>query len=721
MRRPVYTHAQMRRLVAPETVAVVGLSRNAASFGARTAANLVHFTGRTYGVNPSGGTIHGVECFPTIGDVPGAVDCAVVAVPVEAVEGVIEQCAAAGVGGCVVYASGFAETGREDRIALQRRIVAIARAADMRIVGPNSFGLINNVSRAGLSFSGRYGASPGRQGPVGIVSQSGGLAQALAQVTERGGSWSHFLAAGNSADVDVCDYVSYLAGDEHCRVIACIAEGLADGERLLEAGEAARAAGKPIVMVKIATGSAGAKAAMSHTGTLAGANAAYDAAYARAGIIKADNIEDVYPMAAFLAKAGRPKAPGVATVAASGGACVIALDKAEAAGVAMPTPSAATRAVLDQHVPDYGSVANPCDITAGVAADGAAYGACVEAMLADPGYAALLVMAPSISEAMTPRNVAMFSALAAKAGKPVCFAWMSEWRDGPGAAEAEADRHVALFKSTEQAFRTFAAWRRWAAERPKSRSREPAESFAAAEAERLFALAGEKLSEREAKAILARYGVPVAADHVVHSADEAVAAAEAMGFPVVLKVESPDIAHKTEAGVVRLNLADAAAVRDAHAEIVAAAQRIEPAPRIAGVLVQPMIGKGLELVVGAQNDPTFGPMVVVGLGGVLVEILRDSAAELAPVTRDQAAAMLRRLKGWPLLAGYRGSEPVDVEAVERIIVAVSELAVDHAGTIAEIDVNPIICGPRRAIAVDALIVRRPLSVEKPHGEMAEVD
>ncbi|MDF7774773.1 acetate--CoA ligase family protein [Sphingomonas sp. AOB5] len=700
-RRPVYSHAQMKRLIAPETVAIVGLSRNGKSFGARTAANMVGFTGRTYGVNPSGGTIHGVECFASIGEVPVQVDCAVLAVPADAVLGVVEQCAAAGVGGCVIYASGFAETGAEEQIALQQRIAAIGREADMRIVGPNCFGLINNVSRAGLSFSGRYGASPGAQGPVGIVSQSGGLAQALAQVTERGGSFSHFLAAGNSADVDVCDYVSYLAGDETCRVIACIAEGLADGERLLEAGEAARAVGKPIVMYKIATGSAGAKAAMSHTGTLAGSNAAYDAAYARAGIVKADNIEDVYPMAAFFAKAGKPKAKGVAAVAASGGACVITLDKSEAAGVAMPLPGAATKAVLESHVPDYGAPTNPCDITAGVASDAAAYAACAEALLNDPAYSALVVMAPSISDAMTPRNVAMFSPLAAKAGKPVCLSWMSEWRDGPGSREAEADPHVALFKSTGQCFDTLAAWHRWADQGSALRPRTPGTS----KARDLLDMAGERLTEREGKAILAAYGVPVATDHVVPTREAAVEAAEAMGYPVVLKVESPDIAHKTEAGVVRLKLEGADAVRAAYDAIIAAAQSIEPRPAIKGVLVQPMIAAGVELVVGAQNDPTFGPMVVVGLGGIMVELIKDSAAELAPVTHEQASAMLKRLKGYPLLTGFRGSDPVDIDAIERIIVAVSELAADHPADIAEIDVNPIICGPGRAIAVDALIVR----------------
>ncbi|MFA6116869.1 MAG: acetate--CoA ligase family protein [Sphingomonas sp.] len=704
MRRAVYSHTEMKRLIAPETVAIVGLSRNETSFGARTAANLAHFNGRLYGVNPNGGLIHGVQCFATLADIPEPVDCAVLAVPMEAVEQVVTQCAAAGVGGCIIYASGFAETALPDRIALQQRIGDIGRAAGMRIVGPNCFGLINNMSRAGLSFSGRYGAAPGRQGPIGLVSQSGGLGQALAQVTERGGAFSHFLAAGNSCDIDVCDYLSYLAGDPDCRVITCIAEGLNDGERLLQAGEAARAAGKPIVMYKIATGAASAQAAMSHTGTLAGSNAAYDAAYRRVGIIKADNIEDLYPVAAFLAKAGLPKARGVAAVAASGGACVITLDKAEAAGVAMPLPAAATRAVLEANVPDFGSPTNPCDITAQVATNPASYAACAEALLADPSYGALVVMAPSISEAMTPRNIAMFSELAAAAGKPVCLSWMSEWTSGPGAEQCEADPHVALFRSTDQCFRTLAAWHGWATalSAPQPRARIAGIN---PDAYALLRLAGDRLTEREAKAVLASYGIPVATDQVVRSADSAVDAATALGFPVVLKVESPDIPHKTEAGVVRLGLTDERGVRHAYAEIIAAAARLEPPPHIAGVLVQPMIAKGVELVIGAQNDPTFGPMVVVGLGGVMVELIKDSAAELAPVNRDQAGAMLRRLKGYTLLTGFRGSAPVDIEAIERIIVAVSELAFDQADRIAEIDVNPVICRPDGAVAVDALIVR----------------
>jgi acyl-CoA synthetase (NDP forming) len=280
-RRPAYSHTALRRLIDPQTVAVVGLSRNAASFGARTARNLRFFSGRAYGVNPNADELSGLPCHPSVAAIPEPIDCAILAVPLEGVETVVEACAAVGVGGCVIYASGFAETRRPERIALQARLTAISRASGLRIVGPNTVGLINNVTRAGMTFSATYGDQSPRIGPVGIISQSGGLGQAVAQVSFRGGAYSHYLSSGNSCDVDVADYVSYLADDPDCRVIACVVEGLADGERLLEAAERAMAADKPVVIYKIATGQDGAKAAMSHTGTLAGSSAAYEAVYRR--------------------------------------------------------------------------------------------------------------------------------------------------------------------------------------------------------------------------------------------------------------------------------------------------------------------------------------------------------------------------------------------------------------------------------------------------------
>jgi acetate---CoA ligase (ADP-forming) len=706
--RPVYTHADLKRLIDPATIAIVGLSRNEQSLGARALANLGNaLDAKIYGVNPRADELHGVPCFTTVSDIPAPVDCAIVATPIDAVEPLVEQCAAAGVGGCVVFASGYAETGLTERVAMQARLSEIARTSGMRIVGPNCIGLINNVRRLGLLFVSTYASTPWRAGPIGLVSQSGGLGQTIAQVVQRGGSFSHFLAAGNSCDVDVCDYVNYLVDDPNCRVIACVAEGLKDGERLLEAGERALKADKPIIMYKSATAAAAASAAMSHTGTLAGSNAAFDAAYRRVGIVKVDNIEDVYETAAFFAKAGRPKAAGVAAMGASGGACVITLDKAEAHNVPMPKPTAETQAELERHVPEFGTPGNPCDFTAQAGTDKTLYRACGSALLSDPSYAALVVMMPSISERLTPPNIALYSELAAAAEKPVCISWMSEWRGGPGAEQCEGDPRVALFRSTDACYRTLGAWlgREVTATGDRPPARTAKAGGAAKEARALMRKAGAKLSERESKQVLAAYGVPVASDNLVTSIDDAVAAAISVGFPVVLKVDSPDIAHKTEAGVVRLNLTDAESVRRAYDEIITAAHRVTPKPRVNGVLVQPMVGKGHEIVVGATVDATFGPMVVVGMGGVLVEILRDSTAELAPVNATQARAMLARLKSYRILEGYRGDAGVNLDKLADIVVRVSQLAVDLAGEIAEVDVNPIIGAGERLIAVDALIVR----------------
>jgi acetate---CoA ligase (ADP-forming) len=709
--RPVYGRAELRRLIDPASIAIIGLSAQEGAFGTRTLANLRESDGmRLYGVNPKADKLHGVPCFPAIAAVPERIDCAIIATPREAVERLVEECAAAGVGGCVIYASGYAETGKAERVREQARLDAIARASGMRIVGPNCIGLVNNFRHAGMLFLPTYGTTPWRPGPIGLISQSGALGYTLAQACERGGNFSHYLTAGNSCDVDVCDFISYLAEDPDCRVITCLVEGVKDGERLIEAGEKALAADKPVVIYKMATGTQAAQAAMSHTGTLAGANAAYDAAFRRCGMISVDNLEQVYETAAFLAKAGRPKAQGVAVMATSGGACVIAADKAELHGVAMPQPGPAALAVLESVIPEFGSARNPCDVTAQVLNDPDSFTRCTRAMLEDPIYGAL-ILPHVVAGSLTIGRVPTVSALAETAGKPICIAWINEWLEGPGADLYEANPGTAVFRSTDRCFRTLAAWhwreqvRLSPAPAPRVASGKPA----AAAVRDLLDRAGPRLSEAEAKTVLAAYGIPVARDMLAADADEAAEAAAAIGYPVVLKLDSPDIAHKTEAGVVKLGLADEAALRQAVMEIDAAAGRIVPAPTIRGLSVQPMIPPGLELMIGARLDPQFGPLIMVGLGGVLVELLADTAVDLAPVDQAQALAMLQSLKGWKLLTGYRGAAGVDLDRVTAVIVAVSELAADLGDRIGEIDVNPVICSAESVIAVDALIVRRPVT------------
>jgi acetate---CoA ligase (ADP-forming) len=363
--------------------------------------------------------------------------------------------------------------------------------------------------------------------------------------------------------------------------------------------------------------------------------------------------------------------------------------------------------VLAREVPEYGSTRNPCDVTAQVIGSGAVLGACADALLADPLFGVMVTSHAYAYESATSR-LPVFSRAAAASGKIVCNIWAPEWLGGPGAFETESDPHLALFHSMDRCFAVIAAWNwrealRGPGRRLPARTVDP--SAKPAMEALLAATSGAALTEREAKQVMEIYGIPVVADALVQSAPAACDAAVKIGFPVVLKGESPDILHKTEAGLVKLNLASAAEVEKAFGEILRAVGDKEPQPDFRGVVVQPMIPKGVEVMVGARHDPQFGPLVVVGLGGVLVEVLRDTALSLAPVDSLEAEAMLRKLKGAAVLDGFRGAPAVDVTRLAEIVSRFSELAADAGAAISEMEINPLICSGDRIVAADALIVK----------------
>ncbi len=700
--RPLRGQDELRRLLHPASIAVVGASARAGAFGERVAANLGRFAGRVHLVNPRAERIGERPCYPSVGALPEVPDCVVIATPREAVEAVIGECAAAGVGGAVVFASGYSETARPEHVAAQHRLVAIARETGLPIVGPNCLGIVNYAARAWMTFFTPPPQESIRPASIGVVSQSGALGFAMAQAVEHGASVCHLLTSGNSCDVDMADYVAYLAGEPACKAIACMFEGMTEPARLIAAVERASAAGRRVVICKIATGASGAAAALSHTGSLAGSDAAWRAAFARAGAVVVEDFEAVMEAAAFFAKAPAPAAAGkagIAVLATSGGAAIMAADKADKYEVALPQPAAATRAVLESRIPEYGSARNPCDVTAQVLTDPDSLGVCAGALLEDPAYAALLVPQVFASERV-PMRVAQLGALAERTGKLICQVWVNEFLEGPGAREAEQEPHTALFRSMDRCFATLAAWLRPAAAADGATRLAPAgaaERVAAA----LREAAGRTLGEREAKSLLAQYGIPVIGERLCASAEAAVTAAAGFGGKVALKVESPDLPHKTEAGVIRLGLEGAAAVRAAYDAVMENAARA--GARVEGVLVQPMAPAGVEIMVGARIDPLFGPLILVGLGGVLVEVLKDTAVDLAPVTPAQALAMLERLKGRALLDGFRGAPAVDRAALAEVISRLSEFAADQASRVREFDVNPLICAGGAIVAVDALI------------------
>jgi acyl-CoA synthetase (NDP forming) len=450
-----------------------------------------------------------------------------------------------------------------------------------------------------------------------------------------------------------------------------------------------------VIIYKLGTSENGAAAARSHTGSLAGSADAFRALFDRAGFVTVDEYEALVEYAKFFAAAGKPLARGVAVVSGSGGAGVMAADMAARHGVPMPQPAEKTAEVLRSVVPEFGAARNPCDPTAQVLSVPESYTKCCRALLEDPQYG-VLVCAMSVAAQETGSiRKAIIASLAREQAKPLAVVWVSEWLQGPGSDAFEADDRLGMFRSLDRCYAAIAAWHEWHDSRARAGQAEPRLSKKASPS--LIPSNKKKtLTERASKKILAEYGVIGVPERHAKNADEAAKAAAALGYPVVLKADG-DIAHKTEAGAVKLDLRDEAALRAACSAMTAARE---------GFLVQPMMTGGVELVVGIKRDPLIGPVLLVGLGGVLVEIMRDTVLALAPVGKAEARRMLERLRGFRLLQGYRGSPSANLDAVCEAIARISEFAADHADQVEEIDVNPLLARADSAVALDALIVLR---------------
>jgi acyl-CoA synthetase (NDP forming) len=700
--------AALERLINPSSIAVIAASPRAGSFGERLLHNLRDFSGKVFAVNPKYDLVGSAVCYPSMDRLPEVPDCAVLVGNRDTVEDAIRSCAEIGTRAAIVFASGFAETGIPERVAQQARLVALSRQTGVRIVGPNSMGIVNCASGARMTFQSVIPPAPRTARAIGLVSQSGALGLGLAQASSRGVPFSHVLTCGNSCDVDIADLVDYLVDNAACASIACTFEGMAAPLKLVRAAQRAWTAGKPLIVYKMATGEQGTAAAASHTGSLAGSHAMYRAALEQAGAIVVDDFNALIETAAFFAKAPDPRGTGIAVLATSGGAAIVAADEAENHGVPLPQPGTAAREVLTQHVPEFGSVANPCDVTAQVLNNPAALVACADALMADDGYAALVVP-HTLSYEFGLARIATFNEAAARHGKIACNVWMSEWLGGPGTAETETCDSVALFRSMQGCFSALAAWRA-RAQRRHEEALAPVPGAALRVSSTVSAAAplggAGALTEREAKAMLSNYGIPITREAFAGTAAEAVMAARDIGFPVVVKIESVDLLHKTEAGGVALDLRTVVAVEEACARMLESARRISPNANIAGFLVQEMVPRGLEIVIGGTVDPMFGPVIVVGFGGVFVELLKDTAMALAPVDAPQALRLLRKLRHGRLFEGYRGSPAVDVQALAQIVVQASNFLADQADALLEFDINPLIGAGGRFVAVDALIVTK---------------
>lgn len=697
-------------LLEPRAIAVIGASAELTKLNGRPLKHLLDkgYPGRLYPVNPKYTTVAGLRCWPSVADLPERVDLAIVVLPARDVVEAVRELGRAGVPFAVVFSSGFGETGDEGR-QRERDLLAAAAAGGVRICGPNCLGFVNAFERVTATFS-QYAEGPTPAGPVGFVTQSGAFGTAIAALArQRGIGLGYFVNTGNEADVSFPEVMRHVIEDPRIRVGAGYVEGLRDGAGLVALAGRAMALGKPLVLTKVGRLGAGSRAAASHTGSLAGEDRVFDAVLRQHGVIRARNEEQMLDAVDVLASCALPAGSGLGIVTMSGGAGVLMADRAEELGLQVPVLAPRTRDALLAVIPDFASPQNPVDITAQFLARPALLTESVRIVLEDPQVHVGVVWL-QLMHAAADRIVGLFAQIRDTVSKPFVVVWVAAPESG---LRQLRELGIAVLRGAEPAVDAVAGLVAYAGAR-RRRDAERASSVAAPAAGptpqplrlRLPEARG-AVDTATAVALLRDAGVPMLPVCRAADAQAAADAAQALGWPVVLKIESPDILHKTEVGGVRLDLRSAEAVRAAFGELVAAAREHRPGARLDGVIVQPMApGGGVEMVVGLQDDPVFGPVVMVGLGGVFVEVLQDVAFRRCPVAPEEAHRMLDELRGVALLGPVRGRAAVDRAALAELIVAVSLFGLAATPRLAELDLNPVRVDAQGAVALDVVMVLR---------------
>lgn len=701
-------------LLSPRSVAIVGASDTPTRIGGRPIAYLkaAGFSGEIYPVNPKRERVQGLQAYPSITELPGAVDTAILALPASAVVNAVEEAATAGIKACVVFSSGFAETGAEGAIR-QRELLAAARAGGLRLLGPNCLGLFDTESRFYATFSTTLDRGFPAQGPLSIISQSGAFGSHLYFVArELGLGVRRWITTGNEADLSVAECLLYLAEDPGTRVILAYAEGVRDGPPLIQALERARELGKPVIFIKVGRSEVGAEAVTSHTAALAGSDAVFDAVLKRCGAWRAHSIEAAMDAAYALSVGELPQGNRVGLVTISGGIGVLMADTAQDLGLEVPPLPAAAQEELKALLP-FAGTRNPVDITAQVFNDidllegnlDVLLRYCREGAGATPdgreravdSAITYFTSAPGADFLREPFMQALASLRARHPKAPLMLSIQvpEEMR------HACEELRLPVFADPGRALAATAAQVHFAGQfRRKAVLRRPFRPLPPPTG---------PLGEQQAKELLSRAGLPVVEECLVRSPEEAAAVFESFGGgPVVLKLASPDILHKTEVGGVILDCRDEQAVVQAYELLLSRAARKAPQARLDGVLLSRQLSGGVECILGMERDPVFGPVIMLGLGGIFVEVLKDVVFRLAPVSQEEALDMIAALRGVSLLQGVRGRQPLDVQALARVVAAFSDFAA-AADWAQSAEINPLLVLPEGTVALDALITRAPPS------------
>ena len=691
------------RILRPDSVAVIGASADVAKFGGRVMYYLTKhgFAGRLVPVNPGRESVFGVSCISHISKAGKPVDVALLALPQAKLVAAVQDCAEAGVGACIIMTTGFAEAGPEGEKA-QDDLMDIVRGSGMRLIGPNCMGLISPHHHMALTSSLVLESNPLRPGRVGLVSQSGALMVSMYNRADDAGiGFSACVSLGNQADLEICDFLEFLIDDPETAVICLYVEGLKDPKRFLGLADRARRAGKPLLLTKTGRTEAGVRAAMSHTASLAGAYEVFAAACRDHGVVLLDDPDGMIELGACLVRWGVPAGDGIGVLSSSGGGAGIGVDRVSEAGLRIAELSDETRAELGRILlpPQAG---NPIDLGGRTIDDPFECARrSVEIMAADPDVSVLwLVLTTTPFYEKTTEELAK---AAIASGKPFLFV-VTPGSAAAGPREVLRRLDAPFFDRVDDCIRILRGAMDYGAQQGAEAGAlsRPSTLPPAAALPALPRQQGQ-MTEPEVKEFLKAYGIPTTRDTIARDAGQAVAAAAEIGYPVVLKAVCRDLVHKSDIGAVRLRLQNADEVSTAFAGIVEAVSRALQDAEIEGCVVQEMRPPRQELLLGIKRDPQFGPVVVVGAGGVLVELLADVQMALAPFDITVARAMLERLTVWPLLAGFRGRQPLDTEGAAAALSALSWLAHDYADRIVELDINPLGIGlpEEGVVALDA--------------------
>jgi acetate---CoA ligase (ADP-forming) len=694
---------------APASIALIGASRDQEKIPGRLLSMLRRneFPGKLYPINPNYGDIDGLPCYPSIAAVGQSIDLAIVMIPARAVLGALRECAAAGVRNAVIISSGFAEEGG-DSAAMQDAIADLARITGMRISGPNAEGFYSEAQRVAATFSPTVDVKPdaprliATTRRIGIVAQSGGIGFAIYHRAKALGiALSYVVSAGNESDLGAGEFLDYMVQDASTDVILLFIEGIRDVEKFLAAARRAAETGKPVIVTKVGRSGAGERAAASHTASMAGWSAAYDAVFAKYGFIVSNDLDEAVTIAAVLTTNPMPKGDRVGVLTVSGGAGIWGADTVSMQGLQVPELSAPIQAEIRALIPSYGSARNPIDVTAqGVHSGGLQKS--IDLLSTSDEVDAVLVVLSLSSDSRMPFKQAELKPVISAQNKPIVF-YSYTLPSLFARVELAASGVVVLSGLTHVGVAM-----RHMVQRAKFRLAPPVETPLSAPRDVSSYLKSATLSEADSKSLLRDAGIALPDEVLVTEKSELDAAIARIGFPLVMKIQSRDIPHKSEVGGVRINITTKGEAFAAYQMLLDNAHRHRPNAVIQGVLVGPMAKKGVEIIVGSLLDATFGPMVMVGLGGITTELFRDVVYRPAPVGAAEAAAMLAELKAAPLLNGFRGAASTDIPALSQLISQLSLLAARYSGQISEIELNPVLvhADGQGATIVDALVVRK---------------